>query len=403
MPSISVILPIYNAEQYITDTLRSILNQTFTDIEIICIDDGSTDATPLLLERTAKEDRRIAIHTQCNAGPGAARNTGLKYAQGDYIAMLDADDIYDSTMLEKLYCEAIRADADVIVTRSSQFDNKTGQDVESWWTLNINQLPTKDHFGPLDMRDFVFTAFIGWPWDKLYRRSFIERHNIRYPALSNSEDLYFVFLALAKASTIGIVEEPLIRHRVNREGSVSESRAKDPLAFYDSTCLLKMELRKDPQLYSALSWGFLNWAFGYMVWNIETMTDPSARKIQLDTLLNDGFPELEISLHSPAFFSLEPSMYGRYIALLNEAAGNTPQQKRPIGILSRLIKLLTLIQEQGLFGTAARICRKMTRRIKGGSSLPAPSQLNQIRGQDYSISGADYIRLHNKNTDIDTD
>ena len=393
MSAISIILPTYNAENYIADTLKSILNQTFSDIEVICIDDGSTDSTPYLLKRMAQEDHRIVTYTQNNTGPGAARNAGLEHAHGDYVAMLDADDIYCPTMLESLHAEATRIDADVVVSRSSQFDDSTGQELESWWTLNINQIPTNDHFGPMDMRDFVFTAFIGWPWDKLYKRSFIEEHNIRYPTLSNSEDLYFVFLALAKANTIGIVEEPLIQHRVNREGSVSSSRSKDPLAFYKSTCLLKHELQKDPTLYSALSWGFLNWAFGYMLWNIETMTDSSARRIQLDALLNDRFPELEIPLHSPAFFSLEPSAYDRYLALLCEASGRPIPENKNNGILSKLIKLLSCLQERGLAATTARAFRWLMRRATRKKRSTSLKTQTQIRGKDYSVSGKGFASI----------
>lgn len=274
MPQISIVLPVYNMEMLIEETISSILAQTYKDFELICIDDGSSDRTPILLDKLAKQDSRIRVYRQDNAGPGASRNAGLDKATGTYVMMLDADDIYHPDMLEKMCTMAIAHDADIVVCSSNRFDDSTGDSLDSWWTLNISQIPTKDVFSYKDMPDFIFSAFMGWPWDKLYKREFVEGHSLRYPHLSNSEDLYFVFLSLVKAERITIIEEPLIEHRDNRSNSVSGSRSGNPFDFYTSTCLLKEELKKDPRLFECVSWGFYNWAFDYMVWNIETMTDP---------------------------------------------------------------------------------------------------------------------------------
>lgn len=390
-PSISIVLPVYNGESYLETTLTSIQSQTHTDFEVLCVNDGSTDNSLSILEEFSQADTRFHVLTQENSGPGAARNTGLDAATGTYVIMLDADDIYEPTLLEELYASAEAHGSDVAVCRSSQFDDSTGAPVDSWWTINIAQIPDMPVFNAADMRDFIFTAFIGWPWDKLYRRSFIEENAIRYPRLSNSEDLYFVFLSLALASKISIVDTPLISHRVNRSGSVSGSRAKDPLAFYESTCLLKAQLKKRPGLYEKTSWGFLNWAIGYLVWNIETMDDESGRQIQLKALANDEFPELEIGLHSPAFFGLEPTVYARYCALLDEAIGNdgqtassTKQQKRH-RIIPRLIKFLEGIQYDGLLRTLRKSLGWFKRKLlKQAVSQPSS---HIARGSDFALTG----------------
>lgn len=387
MASISVILPVFNGEDYILDTLDSILNQSFTDFELICVDDGSTDSSPQILEQVSKRDPRVTVITQSNQGPGAARNKGLDHASGTYVVMLDADDRYDHTLLEKLYNKAVAVDADIVVTRSSEFEDGTNRQHEAWWTLNVCQIPNKEVFSSKDMRDFIFTAFIGWPWDKLFKRSFIEEQGIRYPILQNSEDLYFVFLALAKAERISVIEEPLIQHRIGRSGSVSSSRAKAPLAFYESICLLKNKLKEDPELYSSLSWGFLNWATEYTVWNIETMTDKHAREVQLDALLHNEFVELEIPLHAAAFFSLIPDTYNRYLDLLEEAgeAFTSKKSRSKKFILPRLIHLLCLINENGLLYT---IRFSLTWLI--GKIVPSASAIGGapklIRAKDFAIS-----------------
>lgn len=398
VPTISIVLPVYNMEQYIRETIDSILNQSFSDFELLCIDDGSTDKTHQLLEGYAARDNRIKLIRQKNLGPGAARNKGLELASGAYVIMLDADDLYHPSMIEKMYEKAISVDADIVVTRSTQFEDKTNRNLESWWTVNISQIPNKEVFSPLEMRDYIFSAFLGWPWDKLYKRSFIEENEIRYPALSNSEDLYFVFLSLARAQRISVIEESLIRHRVGRQGSVSNSRANEPLAFYTSSCLLKQQLRKDSELYEAYSWGFLNWAFGYMLWNIETMTNERARTIQLRALANDEFPELEIGLHSSAFFSLEPNYYERYCALLEEATGcnRRSSTKRGGRLLSRLIQFLCILQDNGLAYSMQRSLNWLARKVLHLNSDETASPKLK-RGEDLPMTPSRFIASQTKN------
>lgn len=396
MPKLSVILPVYNMENYLADTLKSIQNQTFSDFELICIDDGSKDNSLAFLKKASEQDPRVTVLSQENLGPGQARNVGLEHANGEYVIMLDSDDIYLSTMFEKMLNKAEKTNADVIVCRSSEFDSTTSTIADTWWTINISQIPNKSVFSVKDMPDFIFTAFIGWPWDKLYRRSFIEQEKLRFPILSNSEDLYFVFLSLAKAKRISVVEEVLVNHRVNRAGSVSASRAKAPLQFYESTCLLKKELKKDLSLYSLVSWGFLNWAFTYMLWNIETMDDLVGRAVQLKSLREGRFAELEIALHSPAFFSLEPSGYGRYLTLLREAE-NIPEVykvKRPI--LKLLIRVLSKWQRDGLCNSITLAINVVLRKLF--HVAPKPVQPKLVRGNDFSISNKNARERLNSNS-----
>lgn len=379
MPQISIVLPVYNMEHYLKATIDSILSQSYTDFELICIDDGSTDNSMTLLNEYASRDSRISVYSQHNAGPGVTRNNGLNKATGKYVMMLDADDIYHSDMLELLHSKAIQLDADIVACKSNRFDNETGAKLDSWWMLNESQIPEEEPFNCRNMPDYIFTAFMGWPWDKMFSRAFIEKHGLRYPALSNSEDLYFVFLALAKAERIGIVERELIDHRGNRKGSVSGSRAKDPLAFYTSTCLLKSELQKDPELYQKLSWGFLNWAFGYMVWNIETMDDPEAKSIQLDALSSGKFTELEIEGRSPAFFSLDPNVYNRYRDLPNMADQTNPGNVDSFGhrILAKVIHLLQRLYAEGFCSTAHAYCSAVKEKITGDKQFDEGPKLSR--------------------------
>ena len=122
-PIISVVMPCYNAEKYLGETLDSIIKQTFKDIEIICIDDGSTDRTPKILKQYAQKDKRIKIITQKNSGVVTARNNGIAAARAEYIYPFDSDDIITPDCLEKLYTAMIDGKGDIIPCRVMRFSD----------------------------------------------------------------------------------------------------------------------------------------------------------------------------------------------------------------------------------------------------------------------------------------
>ena len=115
MPKVSIIIPVYNVEEYLEKCLNSVINQTLTDIEIICINDGSTDNSLLILENFARNDKRIIILNQENKGQSAARNNGLKIATGEFIGFVDSDDWIDLNYYEVLYNFAKKHEADIAV------------------------------------------------------------------------------------------------------------------------------------------------------------------------------------------------------------------------------------------------------------------------------------------------
>ena len=115
---VSVVMPVYNVENYIEECLDSLISQTLKEIEIICVDDGSTDGTLNLLYKYEKSDTRVKVIQQQNQYAGVARNNGMKHAVGEYILFLDSDDFFERTMLEKMYNEAKRTEADLVLWRS---------------------------------------------------------------------------------------------------------------------------------------------------------------------------------------------------------------------------------------------------------------------------------------------
>lgn len=219
MAKVSVIVPVYNIEVHLKQCLDSIVAQTINDLEIICVDDGSTDTSLQILQKYAAEDSRFRIITQANAGPGAARNAGLKIATGEFLIFLDSDDWFEADFLELMVKRAEETAADVTICRAVEFDAGTGTDIASEWMLKTQYLPG-NVFSPIDIRSYIFQFTYGMAWDKLYVRSFLAQKNLRFPILFNSEDLAFIFPSLLAANRIAILDRALLHHRVNRASSV---------------------------------------------------------------------------------------------------------------------------------------------------------------------------------------
>lgn len=220
VPKVSVIIPVYNAEKYLQQCLNSILNQTMSDIEIICVDDGSSDSSYDILTEYANIDSRVKVVRQKNSGAGATRNTGLAVACGDYIHFLDSDDWAEANLYEVLYKNIREQNADVCVCFFETFDNVTGN-VEKKprplirdcyvCTTNFRQNPSY----------LVHSSMVSW--NKLYSRKLLTENDIWFQDFPFAEDRAFYFHVLICAEKIAIVDEYLIHYRINNDSSLVAS------------------------------------------------------------------------------------------------------------------------------------------------------------------------------------
>lgn len=217
---VSVIMPVYNACRYIRPAIESILSQTLREIELICIDDGSTDTSLDMLKIYQKADNRIRILTETNAGPGLARNNGIKRARGEYLAFLDADDFYEPTLLEELYNVSKEKNLDIAICKYDIFENKKARFRENIPNehnriYNDGVVTSKN-----EHPDRILESTTGSAWNKLFRKSFVIEKGITF--LSDAmmfEDVYFTVSALAFAERISKVEKVLVHHRVYNQQS----------------------------------------------------------------------------------------------------------------------------------------------------------------------------------------
>ena len=269
-PDISIILPVYNCERFIDLTLFQLISQTVTNIEIICVDDGSTDQSAALISKWCDLDDRITLVRTKNGGAGAARNAGLERATGKYLSFLDADDLYDSRMLEMAYEKAESLQADMVIYGADFFysDKNTFEDVP--W-LSLGRLPEGELFSPDEITyDNAFRSTNGWAWDKLFRRSYIESLNIRFQEQRTYNDMSFTYTAYFCAKRIAIVRETLIHQRKNHGTSLSQNYDSSWWCFHDALVNLKKELSSRDR-YDRLDRDYRNYTVHMCMFNVEQM------------------------------------------------------------------------------------------------------------------------------------
>lgn len=353
--SIDIIVTAHNMQDCLDECLTSLAAQTHSDFRVFIIEDGSTDQTATRAQNFAEHDQRFHVISTPGLGAAGARNHGLALVEAPAFMLLDGDDIFHPTMLSRLLSAMNSTDADVVVCDMVQFVHDTTRPhahrerVRAPWSLKKSQLP---HLGSADwlahpwvnertIPGNLFAAFMGWPWDKLYKTSFIRQHGLSFPEdLTNSEDMLFTYEALVLASRIAVVDEVLIDHRIERGGSVSNSRTSDPLAFYVALSRMKSFLKNRLQnAWERLQKPFLNWAFDWTLWNIETLGESDEQSRLIHLLHDNAFDLLELTEHDPAYFSEYPRSLARYASLLDDEAARTPgfnPNTGPLGALNAL-------------------------------------------------------------------
>ena len=220
MPKVSVIIPIYNVEKYLIECLNSVSTQTLKDIEIICVNDGSSDDSLLIIEAFAEIDRRFYILNQKNKGAGAARNRGIEFAQGDYIYFMDGDDYLDKTALEKAYTKASEKDLDFLMFKISNFYEDTKKKFnDDYYTMPyLKKKVGNSVFDYNNVTDIALELCV-CPPGNLFKREFIE--DIRFPEGLIFEDNVFFTHALFKATRIYFLDEFLYNRRKRYDSTSS--------------------------------------------------------------------------------------------------------------------------------------------------------------------------------------
>ena len=274
-PLISVIIPVYNAAGTLQECLSSVLAQSYDNLEIICVDDSSTDNSIKVLEEFAVRDQRIRIIRQEKANAGVARNAGYDVSSGGYVLFLDADDVFAPDMVESLAHGLEEYNADIAVCGWVDFENGKGipvlgEGTDDWSVVDSPSTSVN-----------VYDRWLGWAWNKMIRRSLIDLNGLKFQSLRSSNDLNFSFSALICAQRVVQTPRRLVAHRKSSQ-TLSVTRDRDPLCFAEA-------LRKhyaflcDRGLVpgnAALTGFFRRYVLIFSCWHLDTIrTDENYEKI----------------------------------------------------------------------------------------------------------------------------
>ena len=309
MPKISVIIPVYNVEKYLRQCLDSVVNQTFRDIEIICVNDGSTDGSLAILEEYSSKDNRIVVINQENSGQSAARNNGLRIATGEYIAFLDSDDYMELNLCEIAYQKAKLTDADITM----YFFDTFGEDFLNMSAIDIildDDIVSRDK--KIDAINENFNVI----WNMLYKRSFLQNNNILFLENVIFEDVPFSIKCACLCNKIAVIRKRLVHYRIGCGYSTDKKQSEkkiqrvemfrrmiDDLRKTDSSpdFLVKMYQMKWRDLYSTFYYKIPCNSRKKMLKSIvENMTEEEYALLQNNNIkLNSGIRNFYLSLYGP--------------------------------------------------------------------------------------------------------
>lgn len=225
-PVVSVIMPIYNVEGYLEESLESVLNQTLRDIEIICVDDGSTDTSGEIIDRYAIRDDRIVVVHKPNAGYGHSMNVGMQYASGEYVAIVEPDDLIKKEMLEDLYVLAKKQDVDFVKSDYAELYGKK----EAYRILPMKLIHDKSLYNTVLQKEQIAQLYNGKiaHWTGLYKRNFLEENKILFHESPGAafQDQGFWFQTLFYAKKIYLTGQYYYLYRQDNPNSSINSKQK---------------------------------------------------------------------------------------------------------------------------------------------------------------------------------
>ena len=243
MTKLSIVIPVYNVENYIPQCLESILSQSFKDLEVICVNDGSTDNSLSVLQDYKAKDDRIIIIDQKNEGSGVARNAGLSIAKGEYVYFVDGDDWLEGSALEKAVLKSDELNTDILIFGGLSYYEGKGKN----GGYSANKLPKKyldKVFSAKEIKKDIF-KFPSTAWTKLYKRDFLVKNNIKFQDIKAGQDQLPFFHSMIKAERIALLPENLYCYRKNRKGAVTSVKKKKNFSpiyvFYGIEDMLKSE------------------------------------------------------------------------------------------------------------------------------------------------------------------
>lgn len=228
MPKISIVVPVYNAEKCIKRCLDSIIGQTFSDCEVLLINDGSTDSSLNILENYTKKDERLKIITQKNAGPSAARNTGIDNATGEYVYFVDADDYIVEDALERLYQAAVSSDSELTVCGYYIVKDGVTKEHESYYEPGVYEGEDSRSIALDLLSNHSYKYLRPYTWIRMVRRDVLGNPRLRFTdEIRRSEDYLFTTELHFRIDKLCLITDQPLYYYIDTEDSITNTYVKN--------------------------------------------------------------------------------------------------------------------------------------------------------------------------------
>ena len=323
-PLVSILIPVYNVQDYLRECLDSLVGQTLTDIEIVCVNDGSTDDSPRILEEYAARDDRIVIVNKKNGGLPSARNAGLDVARGEYVGFVDADDYVDVDMFRKMYNYAAANRFEVVVCGGHCFPED--EPAPHWMTEALS--PKDLQYTNSDIHTFY--KEIGarpFLWRDMVKRELVERYSLRLDeSVVLGEDVAFQYKLFSYAKRVGFLSDKLYHYRWKRPNSIMEGlnykdhslRLKKHLYMLESVALFESKLKPDADKIVL----FNEWAVSFIYWDLVRLSFNS--RVEIARIFSGLLRDLDFYTYYDKYNN-DTKRFVQYI----EDIALLPQRKNP--------------------------------------------------------------------------
>lgn len=254
---ISVIIPVYNVEKYLERCIKSVLRQTYSNIEVILVDDGSTDRSGDICDEYQECDKRVTVIHKENGGVSSARNEGLDFAEGDYIYFCDPDDYLEDTILQELWKSMQNDKTDFVVCGYERDIYVDEELVET--EVKCQGFPENIKSVPAMLVELHKNTLLFMPWNKLFKSSIICENSIKFPPLKRFEDTSFVYIYLRYVKSISFVTSTLYHYSIFRNGTkTATTKFREQLYTDYYECYLRGIELVDAYCLNSSNWSDLN-------------------------------------------------------------------------------------------------------------------------------------------------
>ena len=306
MLTVSVIMPLFNKEAFVEQAMASVLAQTLSDIELIVVDNGSTDGSRDAAERRAQADGRVVLLDEARPGASAARNRALSRARGEFLAFVDADDFIDPSLLEKAVAQARRTQADIVCFGHDHYY----QDQDVYLYPVRPQAPAS--FAPEDLGGRLLFAGSPNAWSKLFRRSFVEGCSERFDeGLATAEDMLFTFSLMMRAGRIATVDELLYHYRKDVAGSLTNRGVSRGVQSFDCLERLLGIAGATPHA-DAFREGIVNESLEQVQYLTQIACDAKEFSLQFEEFRKNWLPRLDALAAEGRIYPEVRHLYERY-------------------------------------------------------------------------------------------